>query len=106
MKRGSATALLVGRWGMALSLVIGAVVIGRLIRDFPYLLPNRLPGLVLYELGPALALGLAIGAAVGFTGDSGPRFGVLVRFGLFKLATLAAGAAFLVIGFAGVLQGQ
>src|SRR3546814_2173251 len=56
LERGSPRAALIGRWGMALTLVTGAVLIGRLIRNFPYLLPNRLPGLVLYELGPALIL--------------------------------------------------
>ncbi|WP_234781579.1 hypothetical protein [Sphingobium yanoikuyae] len=106
IERGSQTALAIGRWGMALSLVIGAVAIGRIIRNFSYLLPNRLPGLVLYELGPALALGLAIGAAVGITSDSGPRFGVPVRLALFMLAALIAGATILAIEFGGILQGQ
>ena len=70
LERGSPAAVLIGRWGMALSLVIGAVLAGRIIRNFPYLLPNRLPGLVLYELGPALILALAIGAAIAITGSS------------------------------------
>lgn len=41
LERGSPRAALIGRWGMALTLVTGAVLIGRLIRNFPYLLPNR-----------------------------------------------------------------
>src|SRR3546814_2765618 len=64
LERGSPRAALIGRGGMALTLVTGAVLIGRLIRNFPYRLPNRLPGLVLYELGPALLLVAAVGSAV------------------------------------------
>jgi hypothetical protein len=79
LERGSPAAVLIGCWGMALSLVVGAVLIGRVIRDFPYLLPNRLPSLVLYELGPALILAVAIGAAVIVTRESGPRLGTSVR---------------------------
>src|SRR3546814_4550538 len=71
LERGSPRAALIGRWGMALTLVTGAVLIGRLIRNFPYLLPNRLPGLVLYELGPALILVAAVGSAVVFTKEDG-----------------------------------
>ncbi|MBZ9649913.1 hypothetical protein K9B33_20475 [Sphingobium sp. 3R8] len=51
MQRGSGFCALVGRWGLALSLVIGAVLLGRIFRDMPYLLPNRLPGIVLTKWG-------------------------------------------------------
>ncbi|ALR22278.1 hypothetical protein ATN00_00755 [Sphingobium baderi] len=91
---------------MALALVIGAVPIGRLIRNFPYLLPNRLPGLILYELGPGLILAAAIGTAIAVTRDSGPRYGIAARLALFLIAALVAGAVTLGIEFAGVLQGQ
>lgn len=104
--RGSPFAIRVGRWGMAVSLVIGAVLLGRLIRNFPQLLPNRLPGLVLYELGPALILAVAIGAAVILTRDSGPRLGTCARLALFALAALIAGAIVLAIEFNGALRGQ
>ena len=83
LERGSPRAALIGRWGMALTLVAGAVLIGRLIRNFPYLLPNRLPGLVLYELGPALILVAAVGSAVVFTKEDGPRLGIPARLALF-----------------------
>lgn len=90
LEPGSPTAVLIGRWGAALSLIAGAVLIGRVIRDFPYLLPNRLPGLVIYELGPSLVLGVAIGAAIIITRNSGPRFGASTRLGLFALFALVA----------------
>lgn len=98
--------MLIGRWGAALSLVAGAVLIGRVIRDFPYLLPNRLPGLVLYELGPGLVLAIAIGAAIIVTRGSGPPFGAPVRLALFALAALVVGGAVLAFEFDAVLQGQ
>ncbi|WP_151992092.1 hypothetical protein [Sphingomonas aurantiaca] len=91
---------------MAVSLVIGAVLVGRVIRNFPYLLPNRLPGLVLYELGPGLAVALAIGAAVTITRENGPRLGELTRLALFVLAAIVAGVVVLVWEFAEILQGQ
>ena len=100
---GSPTAVKLGRWGMAVSYVIGAVLVGRIIRDFPYLLPNRLPGLVLYELGPGLVLTLAIGAAVIITRDIGPRFGAPMRLALFALAAIVAGVAVLAWEFAEIL---
>lgn len=104
LERGSPAAVLIGRWGMALSLVIGAVLAGRVIRNYPYLLPNRLPGLVLYELGPALLLALAIGAAIAITPGSRP--GIPARLALFALAALIAGTVTLVIEFGAILQGQ
>lgn len=104
LERGSPAAVLIGRWGMALSLVIGAVLAGRIIRNFPYLLPNRLPGLVLYELAPALILALAIGAAIAITASSRP--GIPARLALFALAALVAGTLTLAIEFGAVLQGQ
>lgn len=106
IERGSPRAIRVGRWGLALALVIAAVPIGRLIRNFPHLLPNRLPGLILYELGPGLILAAAIGAAIAVTRDSGPRFAIAARLALFLIAALVAGTVMLGIEFAGVLQGQ
>ncbi|WP_336966776.1 hypothetical protein [Sphingobium aquiterrae] len=106
LERGSPLATLVGRWGMALSLVIGAILLGRVIRSFPYLLPNRLPGLVLYELGPALILAVAIGVSVILTRDSGARLGTRARLALLALAALIAGAIVLAIEFNGALRGQ
>jgi hypothetical protein len=91
---------------MAVSLVVGAVLTGRVIRDFPYLLPNRLPGLVLYDLGPGLVLALAIGAGVIITRDSGPRFGASTRLALFALAATVAGVAVLAWEYAEILQRQ
>ncbi len=83
-----------------------AVLIGRLIRNFPYLLPNRLPGLVLYELAPTLILAVAIGAALAITRTDGLRLGFAARLALFTLAALIAGVASLGIEFASILQGQ
>jgi hypothetical protein len=40
---GSPATIMVARRGLAVSLVIGAVLVGRVLRDFPYLLPNRRP---------------------------------------------------------------
>ncbi|MAX16096.1 hypothetical protein [Sphingobium sp.] len=91
---------------MALTLVAGAVLIGRLIRNFPYLLPNRLPGLVLYELGPALILVAAVGSAVVFTKEDGPRLGIPARLALFALVATIAGTATLAAEYAAALDGQ
>ena len=104
--RGSPLAIRVGRWGMALTLVTGAVLIGRLIRNFPYLLPNRLPGLVLYELGPGLVLAAAIGIAIAVTHENGAGLCLTARLALFTFAALIAGVFILTTEFAGVLQGQ
>lgn len=106
LEPGSRTAVLIGRWGMAVSLVIGAVLVGRVIRNFPYLLPNRLPGLILYELGPGLILALAIGAAVIITCNSGPRLGAPTRLALFALTAIVGSVAVLGWEFAEILQGQ
>lgn len=106
LERGSPAAVLIGRWGMALSLVTGAVLAGRVIRNFPYLLPNRLPGLVLYELGPALILALAIGAAIAITDTDRPRPGIPARLALFALAALIAGAVTLAVEFDASLRGR
>lgn len=105
-ERSSPAAVLIGRWGMALSLVIGAVLIGRLIRNFPYLLPNRLPGLILHELGPALVLTLAIGTAIAITDAGRSRPGIPARLALFALAALVAGTIALMIEYGTILQGQ
>lgn len=106
LERGSPAAVLIGRWGMALSLVISAVLAGRVIRNFPYLLPNRLPGLVLYELGPALILALAIGAAIAITDTGRPRPCIPARLALFALAALIAGAVTLAVEFDASLRGR
>ncbi len=105
LERGSARAVVIGRWGAALSLVVAAILVGRLIRAYPYLLPNRLPGLVLYEFGPALILAVAIGVAIIITRDiSG--LGARARLVLFGLAALATGAIVLAVEFSNALQGH
>lgn len=96
-------AALVGRWGLATALVIGAVLIGRIIRDMPYLLPNRLPGLVLYELGPGLILALSIGTATNIT-HGRPR--PIIRLFLFLLVAVVVGVVSLAVTYAAPLQGQ
>lgn len=103
MQRGSALCALVGRWGLALSLVIGAVLLGRIFRDMPYLLPNRLPGIVLYEMGPGLLLAVAIGCAVALTRGHCRE---LTRVVLFTLAALIAGTLVLGTTFSASLAGQ
>jgi hypothetical protein len=105
LERGSPRAVAIGRWGAAFSLVVAAVLLGRLIRAYPYLLPNRLLGLILYELGPALVLAAAIGTATVITGESGV-VGPRARLALLCLAALAAGAIVLVMEFNDALQGQ
>lgn len=79
---------------------------GRLLRAYPYLLPNRLPGLVLYELGPALILAFAIGTAIAITDGGRSRPGIPARLALFALAALIAGTVALVIEYGRVLQGR
>ncbi|MBW6533011.1 hypothetical protein KZ820_19890 [Sphingomonas sp. RRHST34] len=106
LERGSPAAVLIGRWGLALSLVIGAVLAGRVIRNFPYLLPNRLPGLVLYELGPALILAFAIGAGIAITDTGKQRPGIPARLALFALTALVAGTVSLALEFGALLQGR
>lgn len=106
LEPGSRTAIAIGRWGMALSIVAGAVVAGRIIRAYPQLLPNRLPGLLLYELGPGLILALAIGAAVMMTHGSEQRLSSSVRLALFSFAALLAGIVVLAWEYAGSLCGD
>ncbi len=105
LERGSSPAEAIGRWGAALSLVIAAVLAGSLIRAYPYLLPNRLPGLILYELGPSLILAVAIGAALIITRDRS-ALGARTRLVLFSLAALATGAIVLAVEFNDALRGQ
>ena len=105
LERGSPRVVAIGRWGAASSLVIAAVLAGRLLRAYPHLLPNRLPGLVLYELGPALILASAIGAATAITRSSG-SLGALARLALFGLAALVTGAIVLAVEFNDALRGQ
>ncbi|ANC88553.1 hypothetical protein A7E77_16240 (plasmid) [Sphingomonas sp. NIC1] len=91
---------------MALSLVIGAVLAGRVVRNFPYLLPNRLPGLVLYELGPALVLALAIGAGIAITDTGKHRLGIPARLAWLALVALATSAVVLAVEFNDALRGR
>lgn len=105
LERGSPRAVAIGRWGAALSLVVAAVLIGRLVCAYPFLLPNWLPGLVLYELGPGLLLAAAIDTAIIITRDSG-ALGARARLALLCLAALAAGAIVLAVEFNDALQGQ
>jgi hypothetical protein len=105
LERGSPRAVAIGRWGASLSLVIAAMLIGRLIRAYPFLLPNRLPGLVLYELGPGLILAAAIGTATIITRGSG-TLGARARLALLCLAALATGAIVLAVEFNDALQGK
>lgn len=100
------TTALIGRWGVALCLVIAAVLVGGLIRDVPYLLPNRLPGLVLYELVPGIGLGIAIGTAIIMTHGSGASLRPFVRLALFALAASIAGVVMLAVRHDAALQGQ
>ena len=106
LERGSPRAVWIGRWGMALTLVSGAVLIGRLIRNFPYFLPNRLPDLVPYELGPAMVLVAAVGSAMALTNLDRPRFGDKARLVIFAVAALIVGIVTLVVEHAAVLDGQ
>lgn len=57
-------AITIGRWGASLCVVAGAVLLGFVIRDAPFLLPNGLSGLVAYELGPGLLLAAGINIAI------------------------------------------
>jgi hypothetical protein len=104
LERGSPLAVAIGRWGAAQSLVIAAVLAGRLLRAVPHLLPNRLPGLILYELGPGLILAAAIGTAITTRGSG--SIGVFARLALFGLAALVTGAIVLAVEFNDALQGQ
>lgn len=106
LEPGSPTALMIGRWGMAASFIIGAILAGRLIRSYPYLLPNRIPGLVIHELGPGLMLARAIGAAVILTRDHSARLSSSTRLVLFTAAAAVAGAVMLAVEFAEALDGQ
>lgn len=106
LEPGSPTALMIGRWGMAASFIIAAILAGRLIRRYPYLLPNRLPGLVIHELGPGLMLALAIGAAVILTRDHSGRISSSTRLVLFTVAAAIVGAVMLAVEFAEALDGQ
>jgi hypothetical protein len=85
----SAAAQHVGNWGLAISMVAGAVLVGRLIRRFPHLLPNRLPGLVLHEIGPGILLALSIGAALAMTRSTGQR--TATRFVVLSLCAAIVG---------------
>ncbi len=100
---GSSAAVLIGRWGAASSLVVGAVLVGCAIRDMPYLLPNRLPGLVLYELGPGLLLAVAIWFAVHVTRAN---FRASTRLILLVLLATFTGTLIMVGTFASSLGGR
>ena len=100
---GSPAAVIFGRWGLASAMVIAAVLLGHLIRDVPHLLPNRLPGLLCYELGPGLILALAIGIATNLTRA---QFHCLTRILLFVLLAAIAGAVVLAMAFEPSLSGR
>jgi len=97
----SAAAQCVGNWGLAISMVAGAVLVGRLIRRFQHLLPNRLPGLVLHEIGPGMLLALAIGAALATTRSTGQR--TATRFVVMLLCAAIVGVGSLSYEFGSVL---
>jgi hypothetical protein len=99
---GTPVATMIGRWGGASSLVVGAVLLGRIIRDMPYLLPNRLLGLVLYELGPGLLLAAAIGSAVSITRG---RFRARTRLFAFVALAGLVGTIGITMAFAASLGG-
>lgn len=103
IERGSPVAAVVGRWGGASSLVVGAVLLGRVIRDRPYLLPNRLPGMVLYELGPGLLVAVAICSAVSITRG---RFRARTRLFAFVALAGLAGTIGISMAFAASLDGR
>lgn len=60
-------AITIGRWGTSLCVVAGATLLGFVIRDAPFLLPNGFSGLVAYELGPGLILAAGINIAIRWT---------------------------------------
>lgn len=99
----SPAAQLAGTWIIAASLPIAAVLTGRLIRYYPHLLPNRLPGLVLHELAPGLLLALAIGAGLALTAHTArpPRFAI--RLAIRLMVALTAGVVSLLYEFGHVL---
>lgn len=99
----SPAAQLAGRWIMAAALPIAAVVIARLIRNYPYLLPNGLPGLVLHELAPGLLLALAIGAGLALTGQTATPLRFAIRLAILLTAALIAGVVSLIYEFGHIL---
>jgi len=103
LEPGSPVVAMVGRWGGASSLVIGAVLLGRVIRDMPHLLPNRLPGLVLYEVGPGLLLAVAIWFAVSNTRGC---FRARTRLILFVVMAALVGSIAIGNAFAPSLDGR
>jgi CDP-diglyceride synthetase len=99
----SPAAQLAGTWIMAAALPIAAILIGRLIGNYPQLLPNRLPGLVIHELAPGLLLALAIGAGLALTARTGksPRFAI--RLAILLTVALTAGVGSLLYEFGHIL---
>lgn len=99
----SPAAQLAGTWIMAAALPIAAVIAARLIRQYAFLLPNGLPGLVLHELAPGLLLALAIGAGLALTAHTAkpPRFAI--RLTILLMAALTAGVVSLLYEFGHVL---
>ncbi len=83
--------------------MVGAVLLGRVIRDMPYLLPNRLPGLVLYEVGPGLLLAVAIWFAVSITRGC---FRARTRLILFVVMAALVGSIAIGNAFASSLNGR
>ncbi|MGD9658680.1 MAG: hypothetical protein AB7U61_13770 [Methylocystis sp.] len=99
----SPAAQLAGTWIMAAALPIAAVIAARLIRNYPFLLPNGLPGLVLHEFAPGLLLALAIGSGLALTADTAkpPRF--VIRLAILLGVALIAGVVSLIYEFEHVL---
>ena len=98
LERRSPLSIAINRWVVALAPVIVAVPAGRPLPAYPHLLPNMLPDPIVYELGPALIMAVAINAAIIITRVSG-SIGVAARLALFSLAALAKGAIMLAVEF-------
>lgn len=99
----SDAAQLAGAWLMAVAIVAGTVIAGRLIANYPYLLPNGLPGLVVYELAPGLLLAIATGAGLALTHHSAKPLGFATRLAILLIAALIAGVVSLLYEFGRVL---
>lgn len=89
---------LAAAWLMAIAIVFAAVFAGRLIGNYPYLLPTGFPGLVLYELAPGLLLALAIGTGL-FLTQVKARRDFSVRLAALLLAAFVAGVVSLTYEF-------
>lgn len=97
----SQRAQLAGAWIMATGLVVAAIVAGRMIREFPFFLPNGIAGMVLYENAPGILLTFAIGAALHLTRVRIGGGGIATRLAIFIAAALAASFVALTIEYGG-----